>query len=191
MSKDRALREDAWIRMTSVYGPIVHRHVRRSNISTSEIADVVQTVFFKASTSIDAYHHSRERHGSFRAWLYGITNNVILDFYRKRSKTPMAVGGTESTLIEDLSAPFEDQREQWEPDPENANSATTFAHQVIDNIKKDFSSATWQCFWRLVVQGEAATDIGTDLKLNAAAVRQAKFRVLKRLREELDGLETN
>ena len=185
-SDDMVVREDAWIRMTSIYGPIVHRQVRRTNVASSEVPDVVQTVFFKAAMSIDAYHHNRDRHGSFRAWLFGITNNVVMDYFRKSAKTPMVVGGTDSTLIEDKSADFDSVELEWEPNPESVNSTTTFAHKAIDNIKSDFSTPTWQCFWRTVVQGESAKNIGEDLGLQPAAVRQAKFRVLKRLREELD-----
>lgn len=184
-SEDVLMREDAWIRMTSLFGPIVHRQVRRSRIAPSDIPDVVQTVFFKASTSIDSYHHNRARHGSFRAWLFGITSNVINDYFRKSAKTPIAVGGVESTLINDLSVD-NSSVPVWEPDPKRVNSKTTFAHRAIDAIKSDFSVSTWQCFWRTVVQGESAKAIGEDLNLSPAAVRQAKFRVLKRLREELD-----
>jgi DNA-directed RNA polymerase specialized sigma24 family protein len=36
------------------------------------------------------------------------------------------------------------------------------------------------------VEGASATEVGTELGMTPAAVRQAKYRVLCRLREELD-----
>ena len=44
---------------------------------------------------------------------------------------------------------------------------------------------TWQAFWRSTVDGESATEIANDLGMTAGAVRQAKLRVMVRLREIL------
>jgi RNA polymerase sigma-70 factor (ECF subfamily) len=55
-------------------------------------------------------------------------------------------------------------------------------------VKGDFSDDTWQAFWRLAVEGQSAPSIAAELGLSPSAVRQAKYRVLCRLREELAGL---
>ena len=55
-------------------------------------------------------------------------------------------------------------------------------------MRRDFDAATWQAFWACVVEGRSAPDVGRSLGLSPGAVRAAKFRVLYRLRRELDGL---
>ena len=52
-------------------------------------------------------------------------------------------------------------------------------------IRSDFDDNTWQAFWRLTVEGHAAGDIAVELGISPGAVRQAKYRVLCRLREEM------
>ena len=52
----------------------------------------------------------------------------------------------------------------------------------------DCQDRTWQVFWRCVVEGQAPSEISHDLGITPAAVRQAKSRVLRRLKEELGEL---
>ena len=185
-SSDIGAREDAWVRMTAAYGPFVFRNVQNAGLQASDIDDVVQEVFFKASTSIDSYHHS-EKHGSFRAWLSGITRNTLNDFFRRSNSTPHSMGGEIENMVDDDSSNDETTgTEDWEPIPGRVTAESTIAHKIIDLIKTDFSETSWRCFWRAVVHGESASAIAEDLKMTAAAVRQAKFRVLSRLRDELD-----
>jgi hypothetical protein len=40
-------------------------------------------------------------------------------------------------------------------------------------------------FWRSAVEGQPAADVGAGLAMSADAVRQARCRVLRRLRREL------
>lgn len=54
-------------------------------------------------------------------------------------------------------------------------------------MKGDFNTITWQAFSRVTLQEHSIQDVARDLKLTENAVRQAKFRVLRRLRDELDG----
>lgn len=44
-------------------------------------------------------------------------------------------------------------------------------------------------FWRVVVGNESVAEVAADLGVSSAAVRMAKSRVLRRLRDELEGLE--
>jgi len=44
-------------------------------------------------------------------------------------------------------------------------------------------------FWRVTTEDQTAKDVAADMGVSQGAVRLAKFRVLRRLREELEGLE--
>jgi RNA polymerase sigma-70 factor (ECF subfamily) len=47
---------------------------------------------------------------------------------------------------------------------------------------------TWQAFWLTAVEGRLPRDVALELGISPGAVRVAKSRVLKRLRDELGGL---
>jgi RNA polymerase sigma-70 factor (ECF subfamily) len=58
----------------------------------------------------------------------------------------------------------------------------------LDIIRNDFEETTLKAFWGMAVDGRSSADVASDLGLSKEAVRRAKFRVLKRLREELAGM---
>lgn len=55
-------------------------------------------------------------------------------------------------------------------------------------IRDDFQDSTWSAFWRMTIENESAASIAESLKITESSVRHAKFRVLKRLKEELERL---
>ena len=56
-------------------------------------------------------------------------------------------------------------------------------------MQQDFEPATWQAFWKTAVEQKAAREAAAELNTSIAAVYMAKSRVLRRLREELDGMD--
>ena len=60
--------------------------------------------------------------------------------------------------------------------------------RALDLVRPEFTEKTWQAFWRSVIDGHDTADIASDLGMTANAARLAKLRVLRRLRQELDGL---
>ena len=57
---------------------------------------------------------------------------------------------------------------------------------MLEIVKADFREKTWQAFYRTAVDGQTSQAVAEELGMQAAAVRRAKFRVLKRLRDALD-----
>ncbi len=58
----------------------------------------------------------------------------------------------------------------------------------MDQIRAEFAETTWQACWRVVVEGQAPPDVARALSLTVNAVYIAKSRVLRRLRDEIEGL---
>ena len=56
--------------------------------------------------------------------------------------------------------------------------------KLLAIVEGDFEPGTWQAFTRFAVEGRPATQVAAELGITASAVVQAKFRILKRLREE-------
>ena len=52
-------------------------------------------------------------------------------------------------------------------------------------MRSEFEERTWQAFWLTAVENRAAVEVALELRMSPGAVRVAKSRVLRRLREEL------
>jgi RNA polymerase sigma-70 factor (ECF subfamily) len=63
-------------------------------------------------------------------------------------------------------------------------------HQVLEWIRGEFEERTWRAFWLVQMENRDSGDVAKELAMTAAAVRKAKYRVLHRLRQELEGLDT-
>ena len=55
-------------------------------------------------------------------------------------------------------------------------------------MRGEFEERTWQMFWRVVIEGHSPVALAEELGVTPAAVRQAKSRVLRRLKEEMGEL---
>jgi RNA polymerase sigma-70 factor (ECF subfamily) len=60
--------------------------------------------------------------------------------------------------------------------------------KALEVMRAEFESKTWQACWEHVVSEKTAAEVGRELGMSEAAVYVAKSRVLRRLRQELDGL---
>jgi RNA polymerase sigma-70 factor (ECF subfamily) len=61
-------------------------------------------------------------------------------------------------------------------------------HQALGLIRDEFEQRTWQAFWRMAVDNRTSAEVAGELGMTTNAVRMAKSRVLRRLREELGEL---
>ena len=169
---------EGWERLVTLYTPFLHYWCRRWGVSRADADDVLQEVFQAISKNLKDFR--RERTGdSFRGWLRGIARNKALSLRRRRD--PRGTGGTDFYRRSQL---IPDQRSHSVPDTEGADQEAigVLYEQALKLVKNEFEERTWQAFWRAVVDGQAPAIIADDLGVTAAAVRQAKSRVLRRLK---------
>jgi RNA polymerase sigma-70 factor (ECF subfamily) len=173
---------EAWRRFCDLYGPLVYHWCQQSQMQPADAADVVQEVCSAVSKSIERFDGNRGG-GSFRGWLRTITRNKINDFYRRAARQARAAGGTDAQMqmalvgesIPDEASAIDDRREQ-----------VLLCHRALEIVRAEFEQRTWGAFWRVVVEGQSTADVAAEMRVTPNAVRQAKSRVLRRLREELD-----
>jgi RNA polymerase sigma-70 factor (ECF subfamily) len=60
--------------------------------------------------------------------------------------------------------------------------------RALELVRAEFEPRTWELFWLTAVEGRPPVDVAAERGLTPAAVRQAKSRVLRRLREEVGDL---
>jgi RNA polymerase sigma-70 factor (ECF subfamily) len=182
LDRVRASDAIAWQRFTALYSPWVYGLARRAGLSEADAADISQEVFLVAATRIGTFQ--RDRTGqSMRRWLGQISRNKIGDWFRSQQAIPIAMGG-DSPLIETLADPTP----ECLLDDDAICDEGPLLRRAIEMIRGDFGESTWICFRRTVLEGCPAVVVAADLEMTSKAVRQAKYRVLHRLRTEFDGL---
>jgi RNA polymerase sigma-70 factor (ECF subfamily) len=179
----RARQPEAWQRLVCLYGPVVYRWCRRYGVARDDAPDLVQDVFAVVALHIDRFH--RDRPGdSFAAWLRTVTRNVIRGYYRSRRGQPVAQGGTDAQQ-QFLQVP------ELPKHVESGNSQETRGLIMpigLDLVRAEFENHTWEAFRRVAIERQSSAQVAVDLGMSIAAVYQAKSRVLRRLRQELDAL---
>lgn len=169
------LKPEAWERLCALYGPIIYSWCRLRGLQDSDAADAVQEVFRSVFRHLNQF---RRQGGVFHAWLWRITINQVRLHFRQKQRDPIPTD--------------DDQVQQWpdsadeEPQPESTRQRVL--RRALDLIRGDFSEQTWTAFVRTSLQGESCQGVAAELGMTANAVRQARFRVLRRLRQELNGL---
>lgn len=180
---------DAWRTLVAIYSPLIYRWCRRMGVERSEAADVSQEVFRSVARQIEQFRRCQPG-DSFRGWLYVITQNKSRDHLRRRQGQPLAEGGSDVqdrfNAIADFMSCDDHEPDDCEPPVDDKR---LLAVQILKQIRGEFGQAALTAFWRMVVDGHTAGDIANDLKMTPKAVRQAKYRILQRLRAALSDLE--
>ena len=171
-----------WKRFVALYGQMIYGWCRQSGLQPSDAEDVSQEAFTSIATSIGSFSH-RGVPGAFRGWLWTITRNKILDHFRNLDRRPGAVGGTDFRMRVESVPNLPEEVPQAELSQEQA-----LLLRALEQLKGEFQEQTWQAFWRLTVERTTAAKIGEELGMTKKAVRQAKYRVIQRLREEFGDL---
>ncbi len=174
--------EEAWQRLLDLYVPVIFSWCRRSGMQAQDSADVVQEVFQAVMSGIAKFHYSRPD-DTFRGWLRTITRNKIRDHFRNQSGRPVAMGGADAhqRFMEVAEIELEVSSE--------SGPIASLVHRALDLIRAEFEDRTWQAFWLAAVGQQRCGEIARQLGMTAGAVRQAKYKVLRRLRQELGDVE--
>jgi RNA polymerase sigma-70 factor (ECF subfamily) len=175
----------AWHRLSKIYGPDVYRWARQSGVQSSDARDIVQEVFRAVARTIGDFRKEKPGH-AFRGWLWTITKNKVRDHFRSQSLRPAAEGGTEAQRkLQELPEAVPDSSDE----ATSSKVTGSLAHRAITLMQTDFEEQTWQAFWKTVVEERSPADVAAELGMSLSAVYQAKSRVLRRLRQELNGLD--
>lgn len=175
---------DAWQQFVELYAPLIFHWCQQLRLDAQDGADIMQEVFAVAAQAIGRYQ--KRHNGTFRGWLWTITQNKIRDHYRKNADRTQAVGGTQAKWNLDQFA--DDSPLSRDTDPATRQEIKLLLHRAMNLIKNDFEPQTWTAFWRATVDGHDTGWIAEDLGISRNSVRQAKCRVLRRLREQLGDL---
>jgi RNA polymerase sigma-70 factor (ECF subfamily) len=169
-----------WERLVELYTPLLRTWVGRHVWQAEDVNDVVQQVFTVVVARLPEFIHNG-RPGAFRHWLRQITANYLRAFWRSRRQP---AGQAEAqAVLDQLEDPSSDLSRHWDREHDNH-----VARKLLDYVQVEFRPATWQAFRRLVLDDAAPQEVAAELGLSVNAVLLAKSRVLRRLRQEAQGL---
>ena len=176
--------EAAWHRFVELYSSLIYAKCRGRKVDPNDAADVVQEVFSKVHRALADFRRDKPEHG-FRKWLQTIARNVIVDHFRAQQRQPNLFGG--NTMAGWIGA--DENLFNEETDFSAADSSTNLMiRRAMQSIKDDYEATTWQAFWRTAVDGQQANTVADELGLTHGSVRQAKYKILRRLRLEFEDL---
>ncbi len=168
--------EQAWQRFVALYTPLLFHWARKAGAQPPDDADLVQDVLTHLVQKLPLFEYDQGR--SFRAWLKTVALNRWRD-QQRRWRPPQAEGAQEqlATLADPQADDFELREHQG-----------YLARRALELMQAEFQPATWKACWELTVRGRPAAEVAAELGLTENAVYVAKSRVLRRLRQELEGL---
>jgi RNA polymerase sigma-70 factor (ECF subfamily) len=174
--------DDDWRRLVDLYQPLLRVWMARAGLAVSDVDDLVQEVLLVVFREVAGFE--RRRQGAFRAWLRTILAHRLRDFFRGQKYRPTATGDSDFLRrLDELEAPESALSQQFDREHDEHVAAS-----LMRRVQGDFAPATWEAFRRHALEGQPAAYVAAELGLSLNSVLLAKSRVLKRMRQELDGL---
>jgi RNA polymerase sigma-70 factor (ECF subfamily) len=175
----RAGSQTAWQDLVQLYGPLVDRWARSANVPPDAVPDIAQEVFMAAFRGLDRFDGQREN-ATFRGWLWTVARSRIIEYHRRQKGRRLAAGGSSAAVeLQSIVQPLPID------DPTEPDHASALLHRALEQIRVEFNTRTWDFFWRSTVLDHPTALIAQENGVTVAAVRQAKSRVLRRLRKQL------
>jgi RNA polymerase sigma-70 factor (ECF subfamily) len=148
--------------------------VRHYTRNPMEIEDVVQETFLKAFSRLDTFQHQ----SSFYTWIYRIATNTILDFMKRRGRSPVQ-SVEDPELLTSASA----------PSPRVSSPDSQLQREEIAKITHEILEGMPEIFRTVLVMREfedmAYQDIADVLGISIGTVESRLFRARARFKDKL------
>lgn len=175
--------DNAWQTLVSLYQPLIRGWFERSKISNREVEDLTQDVLAHVVKNLPRFDYSG-RSGSFRCWLRTITINRAREFWRAGKCRPSASGGSAFfEMVEQLADPRSELSQKWDQDHDDHVLC-----RLLEMIAQQFEPQSVLAFRLVVLEKADVAAVAAQLNMTVPAVYAAKSRILRRLREEAEGL---
>jgi len=176
--------EAAWDEFVSLYGPLVRTLARRGGLQDADASDLEQEVYRSVAAAIDRFDPDPEQ-GSFRAWLFRIARNHMLNAFVAKKRHPQGTGDTRvGQLLEAQLAPSPDETALFD-----AAYRKRLFEWAASRVRAQFKESTWLAFWKTAVEGREVTEVARELNLTAGAIYVHRNRVMSRIREVISEVE--
>lgn len=170
--------QDSWAQFHYRYGELLYRYARQRGADHTEAEDVVQEVELCVFKAMNGFRYDPEK-GRFRAYLRTAVVNALGRRAKKKGRRESHI---DPLTLDELSAGDTPMDTAWEEEWQ--------AHQLrwaLRSVAGDFAPATLEAFRLHVLDGCPVEETAARLGLTKFSVYQAKSRVLRRLRDRIQG----
>jgi RNA polymerase sigma-70 factor (ECF subfamily) len=174
----------AWAEFVAVYDPAVYGFARKKGLQDADARDLCQDVLRAVALAIERWDPDPAR-GSFRAWMFRIARNMLINFCAQRRRH---VRGSGDTAVHQALA---DQ-----PGHNSRDSAlyeTEYRRQLFvwaaGQVRDEFTVTTWQAFWLTAVEERDTKSVAEELGISPGAIYIARSRIIARLRARIQQFE--
>jgi RNA polymerase sigma factor (sigma-70 family) len=180
----------SWQDFFDTYWKLIYAVAIKAGLSEAEARDVVQETVLAVAKQMRANGYDRTK-SSFKNWLCLITRRRIIDHFRKRTDpkvrpAPRARDGTSRTdtiarVPDPASLELDSMwEEEWQKNLLDA---------AIERVKQQVTPRQFQIFDLSVLRELPAAEVAALLKVNAAQVYLARYRVGALVKKEAKRLE--
>jgi RNA polymerase sigma-70 factor (ECF subfamily) len=169
---------EAWSEFAEIYYPLVFGICRRKGLQHADATDIAQEVLSRVANAVGGYRHDQPG-ATFRGWLYRITRNLTVDFFRRKGRDPLA-----------KAAPQQDLHEIQEPSLQESQEFH-FAFRkhlfmvVAKVVQHQVHPQTWAAFWKTEIEHMDVVEASKELSMTRGAIYVARSRVIAKLRKEI------
>ena len=174
--------EMAWKRLVALYTPLLECWLRHYGIPSGDLEDLVQEVMTVLIRDLPAFHHNQQC-GAFRCWLRTIVVHRVRGYWRSRHNSAQTAGGSASGILEEIPDPASDPDRRWEQEHDQF-----IIRRALELMQPELTTSTWQAFRRQALDGAKPAAVAAELGISVNAVVLAKYRVMRRLRQYLEGI---
>jgi len=167
----------AWGEFDSLYRPMLHRFAKIRGLSDADAEDIVQRCMASICVHIDEFTYDPSR-GRFKAWLQTLVKNKCRDLQRSRKhreKDAEALKG----VAADVEPPESAFERIWVE--EHLNHCLRLLSQEEDE-------QTYKAFHEYAVEEQPVEEVCRRFELTAQQLYKIKWRLTKRLREQMTHL---
>lgn len=179
----------AWERFCGVYGPMVYRWCRGKGLQPCDAENVVQQVFISLIRNLVRFRKERPTDG-FRRWLWTVTHHKLVDYSRAQSRQLAGTGGISHLhWLQQLAEPVELTDDDGIGEGPECNNDDVL-RGALSLVRTRTADKTWDAFWLTTIESHAPEDVAQVLGISVDSVYQAKSRVLRRIRKEIESIQS-
>lgn len=168
---------EAWSEFAEIYYPLVIRMCRQKGLQHADATDVAQEVLGRVARAVKTYRQDQPG-STFRGWLYRITRNLTIDFFRKQKRDPLAKVAHREEL-NTIQEPTANESRDF-----NLAFRKQMFSVVAAIVQQQVQPQTWLAFWKTEVEHQDVAAVANELSMTTGAVYVARSRVIARLRQE-------
>jgi RNA polymerase sigma-70 factor (ECF subfamily) len=180
--------QDSWKAFFDIYGKLIYGRALKSGLTPTEAEDVLQETILSVAKKMPEFKYDT-KNGSFKGWLFTLTNWRITDQFRKRQRTQgnieTSTCGNQTCEIEDFADPSKAELEKgWDAEWES-----NLLNAALQKLKRWVDPQHFQIFDLYVVKQWPVIKVAKSLGISAARVYLVKHRIGSLVKKEIALLE--